>query len=74
MDFSLISEMTFWQKMYLFGIIVGMALFVEIIGWITDECKITYKGFFKQCKLAIKTDFERSKTLWRNRHEKKRSS
>ena len=74
MDFSLFSEMTFWQKMYLVGIIVGMAVFVEIIGWITDECKCTYKGFLGQCKLAIKTDFERSKTLWRNRHEKKRPS
>ena len=66
--------MTLWQWFYFFGIIAGVYIFIEIVGWITDESKVANKGLFKAWKLAIKTDYERTKTLWRNRHEKKRSS
>jgi hypothetical protein len=66
--------MTFWQMIYFAGIVAGVYIFIELIGRITDECKVEYKGIFKAWKLAIQKDLERSKTLWRNRHEKKRSS
>ena len=66
--------MTFWQLLYFVGIVGGVYIFIEIVGWITDESKVANKGLLKAWKLAIRTDYERTKTLWRNRHEKKRPS
>jgi hypothetical protein len=66
--------MTFWQMIYFAGIVAGVYIFIELVGWATDESRIENKGLFRDWKLAIQKDLERSKTLWRNRHEKKRSS
>lgn len=66
--------MTFWQLLYFIGIVGGVYIFIEIVGWITDESKVANKGLFKAWKLAIRTDIERTKTLVRQHHEKKRSS
>lgn len=63
----MMEDITFWQKLYLVGIVVGVTVFIEIIGRITDEVRIEYKGFFTDCRKAISSDWANTKKILRGR-------
>jgi hypothetical protein len=68
------EDITAWQKMYLVGMIAGIAVFIHLIGWLTDKVKLEYRSTVQGWKLAIKEDLERSKKLVRRYHEEKRKT
>jgi len=74
MDLSLFGDMTFWQKYYLIGVIVGMALFVHLVGVITDEVKAGFKDFVADCKTNIWYNVTKGKMILAGEyhHEKTR--
>ena len=63
MDLSLFGDMTFWQKYYLIGVIVGMALFVHLVGIITDEVKAGFQEFSDDCRLNIQRNLIRGRMI-----------
>jgi hypothetical protein len=68
------EDITAWQKMYLVGMIVGVAVFIHLIGWLTDKVKLEYRSTIDAWKLAIKQDLECSRKLVRRYHEEKRKA
>lgn len=68
----MLEDITAWQKMYLVGMITGIAVFIHLVGWITDKVKLEYRSTVDAWKLAIKTDIERSRKLLKGLHETKR--